>query len=67
MPIEQLSQQSKTSYLAQQTRKQQVIEIKSDDPRVKAEAVALARQQQEIELKQQRSQEQITIQELEEQ
>lgn len=42
-------------------------EIKSDDPRVKAEAVALARQQQEIELKQQRSQEQITIQELEEQ
>jgi hypothetical protein len=42
-------------------------EIKANDPRVKAEAVVLARQQQEIELKQQRSQEHITIQELEEQ
>lgn len=33
MPIEQLSQQSKTNYLAQQTRGQQVIEIKANDPR----------------------------------
>ena len=42
-------------------------EIKSNDPRVKAEAVALARQQQEEELTQRRRQEQLTIQELEEQ
>lgn len=42
-------------------------EIKSNDPRVKAEAVALARQQQEVELTQRRRQEQLTIQELEEQ
>lgn len=42
-------------------------EIKSNDPRVKAEAVALARQQQEAELTQRRRQEQLTIQELEEQ
>lgn len=42
-------------------------EIKSDDPRVKAEAVLLARQQQEVELNQRRRQEQLTIQELEEQ
>lgn len=41
--------------------------IPSNDPRVKAEAVALARQQQEEELTQRRRQEQLTIQELEEQ
>ena len=42
-------------------------EIKANDLRVKAEAVALARQQQETELTQRRRQEQLTIQELEEQ
>jgi hypothetical protein len=42
-------------------------EIPSNDPRIKAEAVALARQQQEAELAQRRSQEQLTMQELEEQ
>jgi hypothetical protein len=42
-------------------------EIMANDPRVKAEAVALARQEQEAELAQRRRQEQITIQELEEQ
>ena len=41
--------------------------IASNDPRVKAEAIALARQQQEAELAQRRSQEQLTMQELEEQ
>lgn len=41
--------------------------IPSKDPRVKAEAIALARQQQEAELAQRRSQEQLTMQELEEQ
>jgi hypothetical protein len=41
--------------------------IPSNDPRVKAEAIALARQQQEAELAQRRSQEQLTMQELEEQ
>lgn len=42
-------------------------EIPSNDLRVKAEAVALARQQQEAELAQRRSQEQLTMKELEEQ
>lgn len=41
--------------------------IPSNDPRVKAEAVSLARQQQEIELTQRRRQEQVTIEDLEEQ
>lgn len=41
--------------------------ISSKDPRVKAEAVILARKQQEIELTQRRRQEQATIEDLEEQ
>ena len=65
--IAQFIPQAKENVNAREASRWYDTEIKANDERVKSEAVALARQQQETELTERRSQAQLTIQQLEEQ